>query len=100
MNGYPKNLNSKSDYLYVMQNFPKEQWERGVKDLLESESDWFFDHELAEGEAGVTDATHKVVENQDTSGKTTRSQFVWKSNPDAKMYKLGFTKEELERFLS
>lgn len=100
MNGYPKNLNSKSDYLYVMQEFPKEMWEKDVKDLLESESDWFFERELAEGEAGVTDATHKVEENQDTQGNTTRSQFVWKSNPDAKIYKLGFTKEELAKFLS
>lgn len=100
MKGYPKSLNSKADYLYVISNFPKEQWETDVKSLLESESDWFFDHDLSSKEEGITDDTHKVVENEGMTGQVTYSQYVWKSNPKAKIYELGFTKEEIENYLA
>lgn len=100
MRGYPKNLNTKEDYLFVVQNFSKDEWEQDFQDLLSGESDWMFVRPLPNKEAGVVDTYHKVVENSDPmSGQTTYAQYEWKSNPDAKIYKLGFTVQEVQNII-
>ena len=42
MKGYPKNLNTKFDYLYVKENFKKDLWEKDFQNLLDTRMDWFF----------------------------------------------------------
>ena len=36
MKGYPKNLNTKFDYLYVKENFKRELWEKDFQNLLDT----------------------------------------------------------------
>ena len=42
MKGYPKNLKTKFDYLYVKENFKRELWEKDFQNLLDTRMDWFF----------------------------------------------------------
>lgn len=99
MKGYPKHLNTKEDYEYVRHNFPKEVWEDDFKNLLDTQYDWFFEKELAENEEGLTDTTHKVVENEQDD-KVTRSQYKWDYNPFCKLARIGYTEQEVQDILN
>ena len=50
MVGYPNFLNTKEDYIYVHDNFQKEQWLPDFQALLDTMKDWLFDHVVADGE--------------------------------------------------
>ena len=96
MRGFPKALNTKVDYDYVRQNFPKEFWVPQWQALLDTRKDWFFERYLDEGEAVTPDATIKVIEPQENSSEKRRSLYVLKDNPTSKLSKLGFTVEEVQ----
>lgn len=92
MRGYPKFLNSKTDYDYVRENFPREQWLPDFQALLTSAYDWFFEKMLDSEADGVTDDTHKVVVDEE---QKTYAQYVFQLNPMCKMLRLGFTEDEV-----
>ena len=98
MVGYPKFLNTKEDYEFVRANFPKEQWESDFKALLDERYEWFNLGEI-EGE-GVTDDTHKVVEDKRDDETVVRYQYEYKENENARIYRLGYTVEEVENILN
>ena len=98
MVGYPKFLNTKEDYEFVRANFPKEQWESDFKALLNERYEWFNLGEI-EGE-GVTDDTHKVVEDKRDDETVVRYQYEYKANENARIYRLGYTVEEVEAILA
>jgi hypothetical protein len=95
MKGYPKHLNTKQDYEYVRKNFPKRKWEKDFKALLESEKAWQMTKELDSKEVGLEDKTHKVVESEDI-----RTQMELKDDPNSKMRRLGYTREDIEKILA
>lgn len=98
MNGYPKTLNSREDYEYVRANFPKSEWEQDYQDLLNTVHEWYNMGEV-EGE-GVTDETHRVEEEQREDSETIiRTQWEYRKNPDAKIFRLGFTEDEVKEIL-
>ncbi len=100
MRGFPKNLNSKEDYQYVRENFPADEWRPAWKALLDTMSDWFFVKELAEGEAAPEGDTFKVVESEKTgTTEKTRSVYELRESPTCKLFRLGFTKQEVEEAL-
>ena len=76
MVGFPKYLNSKDDYLYVRDNFPREQWLPELQKLLDTMYGWFYVSTLVDGNAGVTDDTHKVETMDDGS----RLQYEYRVN--------------------
>lgn len=98
MVGYPKFLNTKEDYEFVRANFPKEQWASDFKALLNERYEWFNLGEI-EGE-GVTDDTHKVVEDKRDDETVVRYQYEYKENENARIYRLGYTVEEVENILN
>lgn len=100
MRGFPKTLNSKTDYIYIKENFSAEQWKPAWQALLDSRLDWFNMGEV-EQEKGITDKTHKVVESEPVgeSGATVFYQFELRENPTCKLLKIGFTVEEVEEAL-
>lgn len=104
MKGYPKQLNSWEDVLYVVEHFPKEQWYEDVHCLICDEClyAWCADRKLDEGEEGITDETHKVVENQTTEGTTERWQYVKQLNENAKLFRMRNcqTQEDREKAIS
>lgn len=103
MQGYPKHLNTKADYLYVKEHFSKEMWEKDWQALLDSRKNWFFVKDLADKASGIEDDTHKIVENKsmgDGEEKITYAQYEFKEDENATIYRLGFTVEEVEAALN
>lgn len=101
MIGFPKNLNTKEDYEYVRKNFQKEEWEKEFQNLLDTVNEWFNMGVLADGDTGTTDDTHRVTEDkQEDTGTVTRTQWEYKENPDAKIFQLGYTVEEVKAILA
>ena len=110
MRGFPKNLNTKFDYEYVKENFPAELWVPEFQALLDSARDWFFVREVASEAAGITDATHKVIENTVTTGinettgepitTITYAQYEFKTNPTAKIFRIGYTENEVKAIIA
>lgn len=102
MIGYPKHLNTKFDYEFVRDNFPKENWESDFQALLDSQYEWFFVKYLEDDDEGITDDTHKVVEEAGPKESETkkRSQYEYRHNPDCLLCRLGFTEEEVKEALA
>lgn len=101
MKGYPKTLNSKKDYLYVREHFSREQWLPDFQALLDSYQDWFFEKHLETKDEGIEDNTHKIVEFENTeTEEITYDQYEFRVNPTAKLFRLGFTVEELEALIA
>lgn len=94
MKGYPKNLNSREDYEYVRTHYPKEMWKDTFQSLIDTSSDWFNIGE-ADGD-GITDDTHMVVNDEETGKKY---QYERKENPYCIMNQLGYTEEEIRKYI-
>lgn len=101
MKGLPKTLNDKHDYLYAKDNFPEDYWRPKFQHLLDNRFCWYYVSDLDSKRKGVTDDTHKVVENQDPdSDSVTYAQYELGANPDAKIFRIGFTVAEVEEILA
>ena len=98
MIGFPKTLNSKFDYEFVRENFPRAQWEPKFKALLAEKDAWYCTSELAAGENGINDDAHKVVESTQ-DGETVRYQYGLLPDPNSEMKKIGYTEDELKEIL-
>ena len=94
MVGYPKFLNTKEDYEYVRNNCPKNEWEKDFKALLDGEKDWF---NVGETDDGIIDDTHKVIKDEQ---KRKTYQYELQVNPNCKMHRIGYTREEVEKALN
>ena len=95
--GFPKWLNSKDDYIYVKDNFSKEQWADKFQSLLDDRLQWFNIGEITDD--GITDENHKVVVSENM-GETKKYQYELKENPSCLLYKLGFTVDEVENIIA
>lgn len=95
MKGFPKHLNTKFDVEFCLANFPDEAKEFLTKKIAEVPQ-WLLVSKLSDGDAGITDDTHKVVENKDmTTGEVKeRYQYEFKDDPNCELFRLGFTVEE------
>lgn len=94
MRGYPKHLNTRTDYEFVRTHFPKAMWKDDFKVLLATEKEWYNLGEI-EG-TGIEDDTHKVVVDEKVEKKY---QYEYRINPNAKIYRLGYTAEEIKDIL-
>ena len=94
MQGFPKYLNTKQDYLNCLQDFPEET-KKELQNLIDSRYSWAITKVLAENDTGVTDNTHKVIEN---NGEKLQYEYVEDNN--AKIFKLDFTVNEVEGLIN
>lgn len=100
MKGYPHHLNTKADYLFVHENFPREKWLPDFQALLDSRQDWFFEKHLESKGEGIEDETHKIVEFQENEeAPVTYDQYVLREYEGALIFRLGFTVEEVEELI-
>lgn len=101
MVGFPKHLNTKEDYEYVRTHFSKNEWEGHFQALLDGMNDWFFEKYLTDGEEGVTDSTHKVIEegNADSEDKK-KAQYIYRYNPTCTLATIGYTEAEVRAILA
>ena len=101
MVGFPKTLNSKFDYAFIRDNFPPEQWKPAFQALLDERMQWFNTGKLDGPDKGITDSTHKVVENPASNGQPVEYyQYELQEDPACKMFRLGFTADEVNEVLS
>ena len=100
MRGAPKHYNTRFDVDYCLEHYPAETKAFLAKKLTEVKQ-WQVTGKLTEGDAGITDETHKVVEVQDTITKEVkeRYQYEYKDDPNCELFKLGFTVKEVEALL-
>ena len=94
MQGFPKYLNTKHDYLNCLQDFP-EDTKKELQNLIDSRYSWTITKVLAENDTGVTDNTHKVIEN---NGEKLQYEYVEDNN--AKIFKLDFTVDDVEGLIN
>lgn len=101
MVGFPKWLNTKEDYLYVREHFPREQWEPVFRALLDERMQW-LNVGLLESEAdGITDETHKVITVDGDNGALKQYyQYEYKEDRNCRLFRLGFTVEEVKNIVS
>jgi len=100
MVGYPKHLNTKADYEYVRQHFPKREWAPHWQRLLDTREAWLMVRKLAPAEVGQVDKTHKVIENELPDGTTERYQYEFKEDPQCLLRRHGFTVGEVQAALA
>ncbi len=101
MQGFPAALNTREDYEYVREHFPAEQWKPAYQALLDTASDWFFVKTLEEGEEAPEGDQYKIVKGQAISEETQPDTlYEFRENPDAKIFRIGFTKAEVEEALA
>jgi len=104
MRDYPKYLNTKFDYEYVRQYFPREKWEASYRDLLADSRKWLKVRELEKEEDGKIDSTHKIIPNRemDKNGEEiiVYYQYEFKLDPNCKLLRLGMKVEDIEKALT
>lgn len=101
MVGFPKKLNSKFDYEFIRENFPREQWQEAFQALLNDRMQWYNVGKLESPDKGITDATHKVIENPDQGDQQTEYyQYELREDPDCQLYRLGFMVDEVTEILN
>ena len=97
MRGKPKHLNSKQDYINFVSMWPAEGKQK-LQSLLDEKIYWVNTGKIDDD--GITNETHKVsVLKDDEDNITERYQLEWKENPRAKIFRLGFTAEEVEKLI-
>lgn len=100
MVGFPKALNSKFDYEFIRENFPIEKWRPAFQDLLDERMQWFNMGKIDSPEKGITDKTHKVIENPASDDRPAEYyQYELREDPACKMFRLGFTADEVNEVL-
>lgn len=98
MKGIPKVLSTKADYMNILALFSADECRPHFKKLLNSRYHFVVEGELLEGDDGITDKDHKVTMEVTENG-VTRYQMVRVENPNAKLFKIGFTVSEIESIL-
>lgn len=100
MKGYPHWLNTKDDYYYVADNFPKAQWSPDWQALLDDLMQWQYVADLASRDEGIEDATHRIETIEHDDGTVSYEQWEYKKDANARLYQLGFTEAEVRNKLN
>ncbi len=90
MVGTPKYLNTRFDYEYVKDNF--DNWKDYWQELYDSRMIWQTVELIG---AGIEDATHRLIESQDEQGNPISIQQELQVDPNAKLFRIGFTEGEV-----
>lgn len=90
MKGFPKFINSAEDVSNLKATHAAEL-KAYLQDILDFKDSWLMVSKLSANAVGVTDATHKVVENKDADGVVTeRYQYELKEDLNCRIFQLGF----------
>ena len=98
MRGIPKYLSTKTDYanFLAMEDVSNEDKVKVLEDLLVDLKEWYYVGPTTK-EKGITDETHKVVEERDIENPDVikYNQYELRDNTGSRMALLGFTEEEV-----
>lgn len=100
MKGFPKTFNSKKDVELCLKMWP-EMTKDFLQRLRDNRETWLIDHKMSLDEDGVEDDTHKVTEIYDENDNLDEKyQMVWDEDPNARLFRLGYTVEEVDNILN
>ena len=99
MRGLPKHMNTKEDFNNLIDDYPNET-KASLQELLNEKEKWLNTGLLDPGNEGITDETHKIVEVKNATGEIERYQYKYKEDPNAKIFRLGFTVSEVQQLLN
>ena len=99
MMGFPRVLTTRFDYDYIRANFQPNEWRPAFQKLLDGEYIWQMIGELAAGDAGITDETHRV-ETSERDGIVSCYQFVYTVDLSCAMLRAGLTHDEVMKMLA
>lgn len=101
MRGFPKVLNSRQDYENIVSGFGyTEKVKRAYQGLLNTAEKYKFDKELAAESERTGPAPEYKVMTQEEEGTEKIVQFKLVDNTDGKIFKLGFTIDEVEEVIA
>jgi hypothetical protein len=93
MKNYPKHLNTKEDYEYVKNNFPKKKWKKDFEALL-NDTVWQVEKTLADKDVGIEDKAHRIIQTENE-----RVQMKLVEDKNSKLRRLGYSKAEVQKML-
>jgi hypothetical protein len=99
MKGFPKTFNTKKDVELCLEKWPR-QTKAFLQRILDNRFEWLIDRKLDSTEEGVENDTHKVSVVYDEDGSMVeRYQLEWKEDPNARLFRLGFTVDEAQELV-
>lgn len=93
--GKTKYLNSRYDYLYVKEHY--DNWKEYWQELYDSRMIWANVELFGDG---IEDNTHRLIQSQDEQENPLTIQQVLQVDPNAKLFRIGFTESEVEEALA
>lgn len=87
-------LRTRQDVMNSMKTDP-EKTRQFLRALLLGRTTWVRTGSIPSGQVGVADATHKIV----CEGWNRFAQYVRKEDPNCRMFRLGFSTEEVEELI-
>lgn len=101
MKGFPKHLNTKSDYLYIRNKFPENQWKPEFQKLIDERFNWLNIKTLKPDEAEIIDETHRIKKIEDENKNIIEKyQQEYKEDENAKLFQIGFTVNEINEIIN
>ena len=98
MRGFPSYLNCKQDFYNLLADYPAET-RAYLQNLMEGRFSWFTTKILAEGEAGETSETLRVIEQDLPEGGKERLQQELQEDLNTRFFLIGWTVEEAAKML-
>lgn len=100
MKGFPKTFNTKRDVELCLETWP-DMTKDFLQRLKDSRYTWLIDHKMNVEDTGVEDETHTVSKVYDEDGNIVEKyQMVWDEDPNARMFRLGYTVKEVDTLLN
>src|SRR5690554_4948302 len=102
MIGFPKKLNSRKDYENIIKDFGYiKDVKRAYQGLLNTSKHYVFDRNLtSEEEPDGNEPEYKVLEEEQEDETMQRVQYKLIENTTGKIFKLGFTIDEVEEVIN
>jgi hypothetical protein len=98
MRGFPKYLNCKQDFYNLLADYPAET-RAYLQSLMGDRFSWFTTKILAEGDAGKTSDTLRVIEQDLPDGGKERLQQELREDPNTRFFLIGWTVDEAAKML-
>ena len=99
MRGIPKVFGTEQDVINSLAEDPAATKAK-LRELLAGRMAWFPVQRLDNGALGLTDATHKVIEQGGDEGQATELwQYALQEDANAHLFKIGLTVEKVNQYL-
>lgn len=103
MRGVPKTFGTEQDIINSMAE-DQQATKAKLRELLAGRFAWFAVRKLEDSEAGLEDATHRVVEQRTgmgpgDDGPVERWQYELQEDSNAFMFKIGLTVDKINSYL-